>query len=67
MYFGDRKNPFLRLGYLMADNGYILIVDDDEMNCEMLQLMLSDCFGRFLLASNGQVGLDLLNDYTNER
>jgi CheY-like chemotaxis protein len=51
----------------MADNGYILIVDDDEMNCEMLQLMLSDCFGRFLLASNGQVGLDLLNDYTNER
>ena len=50
----------------MAKDGYILIVDDDEMNCKMLQLMLSDCYARFLLAGNGQEGLDLLNDYTNE-
>ncbi|MEI6208279.1 MAG: response regulator [Desulfuromonadales bacterium] len=41
--------------------GKILIVDDEEMNREMLQLMLTDHYENILLASNGQEGLELLD------
>jgi CheY-like chemotaxis protein len=47
----------------MTDSSSILIVDDDSMNCEMLQVMLSDHYERFLMAGNGQRGLDLLNEH----
>ena len=44
----------------MFDNVTILAVDDDCMNLEMLELMLSDLDSRILKAVNGQEALQLM-------
>jgi len=44
----------------MFDEVTILAVDDDDMNLEMLEIMLSELDCRILKATNGQHALDLL-------
>jgi putative two-component system response regulator len=44
----------------MFDNVTILAVDDDSMNLEMLELMLSELDSRILKAGNGQEALRLM-------
>lgn len=44
----------------MFDEVTILAVDDDSMNLEMLEFMLTELDCRFLKAGNGQQALDLL-------
>jgi PAS domain S-box-containing protein len=43
--------------------GRILIVDDEKMNREVMQSMLSDHFEQFLQAANGKEGLGMLSEY----
>jgi putative two-component system response regulator len=45
----------------MFDEVTILAVDDDCMNLEMLEIMLSDLDCRLIKAENGEVALDWLN------
>ena len=47
----------------MFDGITILAADDDEMNLEMLDIMLSDLDCRLLRAAHGQAALDLLKEY----
>jgi putative two-component system response regulator len=44
----------------MFDEVTILAVDDDAMNLEMLEVMLSELGGTFIKAENGQQALDLM-------
>lgn len=44
----------------MFDEVVILAVDDDNMSLKMLEIMLSESGGKFLVAGNGQQALDLL-------
>ena len=45
------------------NTGRILIVDDEAISREMMQSMLSGHFNRFLMAENGQEGLELLKEH----
>lgn len=47
----------------MFDEVTILAVDDDSMNIEMLDIMLSDLGCRFLKASNGMQALERLEEH----
>ena len=50
-------------GMSKLNAGWILVVDDEEMNREILRHLLSGHFEHFLMAGNGREGLDLLNQY----
>ncbi|NVN89740.1 MAG: response regulator [Desulfuromonadales bacterium] len=49
----------------MFDNITILAADDDSMNLEMLEIMLSELGARLLKAENGQQTLDVLKTEPN--
>ncbi len=49
----------------MLENVTILAVDDDDMNLEMLEIMLSETDSRILKAGNGQIALDFLESEPN--